>query len=164
LPQESDIPGILQLLDEAIDSNAAAQEDVVSSDATALMAFEGNFDGIDSDWKTWDESKLLQHLGIGANRHIPGFRKTFDKYGVTTFTKTDVATTEVTYEELHPLWHQLVGILRMLELAFDGKPVLLMDEVGVGKTLQATGFACMLHYYRAYYEREGKYPNQCCSL
>ena len=59
---------------------------------------------------------------------------------------------------LEPRWHQLVGILKMLHLAFDGKPVLLVDEVGVGKTMQVVGVIAMLAHYRDCWEKTQDYP------
>ena len=41
-------------------------------------------------------------------------------------------------------WHQAVGIYKMIENGIAEKPVLLMDDVGVGKTLQATGLITAL--------------------
>lgn len=59
---------------------------------------------------------------------------------------------------LKPRWHQLVGIYRMLERAFEGKPVLLMDGVGLGKTLQVLGTIACLSFYRNYYSAHKKFP------
>lgn len=59
---------------------------------------------------------------------------------------------------LEPRWHQLVGILKMLKLAFEGKPIMLMDEVGVGKTMQVVGLIAMLAYYRDFWEKNQDYP------
>lgn len=59
---------------------------------------------------------------------------------------------------LRPRWHQLVGILRMLQRAFNGEPVLLMDGVGIGKTFQVIGFIACLAYYQPFYEKHGKFP------
>lgn len=59
---------------------------------------------------------------------------------------------------LRPRWHQLVGIFRMLEHAFEGKATLLMDGVGLGKTMQAIGAIACLAYYRAHYAKKGDYP------
>ncbi|KAF8422282.1 P-loop containing nucleoside triphosphate hydrolase protein [Boletus edulis BED1] len=61
---------------------------------------------------------------------------------------------------LKPRWHQLVGIYRMLERAFEGKPVLLMDGVGLGKTLQVLGTIACLTFYRNHYSSHKKFPGQ----
>ncbi|KAG6370138.1 P-loop containing nucleoside triphosphate hydrolase protein [Boletus reticuloceps] len=61
---------------------------------------------------------------------------------------------------LKPRWHQLVGIYRMLERAFEGKPVLLMDGVGMGKTLQVLGTIACLTFYRHHYSLHKKFPGQ----
>ena len=59
---------------------------------------------------------------------------------------------------LVPRWHQLVGILRMLQMAFARKPILLMDEVGVGKTFQVVGTITMLAYFRGFWKDKKDYP------
>ncbi|KAG2063153.1 hypothetical protein BDR04DRAFT_1123456 [Suillus decipiens] len=40
-------------------------------------------------------------------------------------------------QNLAPRWHQLVGILRLFDRVLDGKPVMLMDGVVVGKNTRA---------------------------
>jgi hypothetical protein len=57
-----------------------------------------------------------------------------------------------------PRWHQLVGVIKMLENVFRGLPVLLMDEVGLGKTLQIACLFATLVYFRVYYTLHGKFP------
>ncbi|KAH9841961.1 P-loop containing nucleoside triphosphate hydrolase protein, partial [Rhodofomes roseus] len=59
---------------------------------------------------------------------------------------------------LTPRWHQLVGIVKMLVNMFEGKPVLLMDEVGVGKTMQVIGFICMHAWLHQVYKQTKRYP------
>ncbi|KAH7905302.1 P-loop containing nucleoside triphosphate hydrolase protein [Hygrophoropsis aurantiaca] len=63
-------------------------------------------------------------------------------------------------QRLKPRWHQLVGILRILERAFDGEPILLMDGVGLGKTLQAVGAIACLTFYQEYFEANQRFPGQ----
>ncbi|KAG2087837.1 hypothetical protein BD769DRAFT_1372784, partial [Suillus cothurnatus] len=58
---------------------------------------------------------------------------------------------------LAPQWHQLVGILRLIDRVLDGRPVILMDGVGVGKTMQAVG---LIAHYREHYRKHGKFPGK----
>ncbi|KAJ7939466.1 hypothetical protein B0H13DRAFT_1498722, partial [Mycena leptocephala] len=51
---------------------------------------------------------------------------------------------------LTPRWHQLVGLYKMMNLAFIAEPV-LMDEVGLGKTQQIIALVACLAYYHDYY-------------
>lgn len=55
-------------------------------------------------------------------------------------------------------WHQIVGVLKMLDNAFAGKPILLMDSVGLGKTIQVAAILAFLMFYRSYYEVQGEFP------
>ncbi|KAI6095871.1 hypothetical protein EDD16DRAFT_1501252, partial [Pisolithus croceorrhizus] len=59
---------------------------------------------------------------------------------------------------LEPQWHQLVGIYHMLECTFEGKPVLLMDGAGLGKTLQVLSMIACLTYYSHMYKEKGTFP------
>ncbi|KIK74159.1 hypothetical protein PAXRUDRAFT_176509, partial [Paxillus rubicundulus Ve08.2h10] len=67
-------------------------------------------------------------------------------------------------QPLVPRWHQLVGIYRVLERAFEGKPVLLMDGVGLGKTLQGIGAVACLAYYKECFDAKGSYPGHFSKL
>ncbi|KAI5993055.1 hypothetical protein F5J12DRAFT_698839, partial [Pisolithus orientalis] len=55
-------------------------------------------------------------------------------------------------------WHQLIGIYCMLESVFKGKPILLMDGVGLGKTLQVLGVIVCLTYYWYVYMKKKAFP------
>ncbi|KAF8265968.1 hypothetical protein EI94DRAFT_1474545, partial [Lactarius quietus] len=55
-------------------------------------------------------------------------------------------------------WHQLVGVTRMVQCTQTSKPVLLMDDVRLGKTLQVITFFAIISYYRKFYEVKQKYP------
>ena len=46
----------------------------------------------------------------------------------------------------------------MLINTFKGRPVLLMDEVRVGKTLQVLGYIAMRAYLYEAHEQQGGYP------
>ncbi|EIW79437.1 hypothetical protein CONPUDRAFT_73886 [Coniophora puteana RWD-64-598 SS2] len=62
-------------------------------------------------------------------------------------------------ELLVPAWHQLVGIYKMVDKTFDdGGSQLLMDSVGVGKTMQVVGYFCVLAYFREYFATTGHFP------
>ncbi|PCH35431.1 hypothetical protein WOLCODRAFT_156114 [Wolfiporia cocos MD-104 SS10] len=54
--------------------------------------------------------------------------------------------------------HQHISMLKMMHSALNGKPMLLMDEAGVGKSLQAIMFAMLRVYYHKYYKQYNKFP------
>ncbi|KAI9061516.1 hypothetical protein FKP32DRAFT_1543162, partial [Trametes sanguinea] len=60
--------------------------------------------------------------------------------------------------ELKPFWHQWVGVLKIVDNMMAGKNLLLMDQVGVGKTLQAVGTITMYEWLRVNKEKRGQYP------
>ncbi len=55
-------------------------------------------------------------------------------------------------------WHQLVGVTKMVERARTSGPVMLMDDVGLGKTLQVLAFFAVIAYYRKFHSEMGHYP------
>ena len=55
----------------------------------------------------------------------------------------------------HSVVAPVVGILKMLINTFEGRPVLLMDEVRVGKTLQVLGYSAMRAYLYEAREQQG---------
>lgn len=61
-------------------------------------------------------------------------------------------------EHMELRWHQSAGLLCMMRNAFDGKNMLVMDDVGYGKTLLNFALCCLLRYYAEEKERSGKYP------
>ncbi|KAH9828935.1 uncharacterized protein C8Q71DRAFT_863615 [Rhodofomes roseus] len=63
-------------------------------------------------------------------------------------------------QPLVPHWHQLVGILKMLDNFLAGKPILLVDGVGVGKTMQVVGVICFLAFFHDHFERNGYFPGK----
>ncbi|KAI1787254.1 hypothetical protein LXA43DRAFT_896537 [Ganoderma leucocontextum] len=122
-----------------------------------------------SDWLTGVEDlqeKNPQELwaGLGLNNEqIPGFNEVEDPRGeVNPWDQTKWAKFVKTEQALKfgPRWHQLVGITKMCELIIKGKPLLLMDQVGVGKTLQIVGAIVMYPMLRAYYQRNKRFPPQ----
>jgi hypothetical protein len=63
-----------------------------------------------------------------------------------------------TSHAIRPLWHQLSGTYCMLDGIFDGRPMLLMDAVGVGKTFECILLVLILIYFNEYFMRHGKFP------
>ena len=124
-------------------------------------------DGI-PDWSegteqlaTMSEDDIYGHLGLSdIGKKIPGFNDTEDPDGVIDpwldpgwFTNSKNKTSPLTLR-----WHQLVGIFKMLINVFESKPVLLMDEVGLGKTIQIMGLICMINYFRDFFDKHRKFP------
>ncbi|KAF9222840.1 hypothetical protein BS17DRAFT_651418, partial [Gyrodon lividus] len=106
------------------------------------------------------EEQLWSHLGF--KDAIPFFQEFTDPDAIIKpWSKEGVAwlaNPESRHEPLRPRWHQLVGILRMLQRAFTGELVLLMDGIGIGKTFQVIGFIACLAYYHAFFETHKKLP------
>ncbi|EPQ50076.1 hypothetical protein GLOTRDRAFT_51063, partial [Gloeophyllum trabeum ATCC 11539] len=124
------------------------------------------------DWKAWkegtedlakvSEEELWAHLGFGEKKQLPLFQEWYDPSGmIEPWSEEGVAWLENPQSgraRLQPKWHQLVGIFRMLQHLFEGRAVLLMDGVGLGKTLQSVGVLACLVYYREHYRQKNDYP------
>ncbi|KAI6144170.1 P-loop containing nucleoside triphosphate hydrolase protein, partial [Pisolithus thermaeus] len=159
-----------------------ASEDEISAVTQYLLVTMEDMDGADPDERVdldldapldpaWTEgvenlSKLTddvlwQKLGL-AEKRIPFFQRWTDPDGLMDPWSQDgqawLNSATLKRHELEPRWHQLVGIYRMLERTFEGKPVLLMDGVGLGKTLQVLGTIACLAYYSHVYKEKGTFP------
>ena len=101
-------------------------------------------------------AELYQLLGL-EKRTIPFFKAEAveqDVSGDLGELETSATTTEGT-----PLrWYQLVRTMRALERAARSEPVLLMDGVGLGKTVQVIAIFAMLAYYREFFKVNRRYP------
>ncbi|EGO04148.1 hypothetical protein SERLA73DRAFT_67867 [Serpula lacrymans var. lacrymans S7.3] len=107
------------------------------------------------------EDNLWWMLGLEQSHTLPHFQ-----------TKTDPTTTVKPWSNegqkwldknqaavaLTPKWHQLVGIVKMMDKMLKGEPVLLIDEVSVGKMMQAIGVVACAAYFRNFYDTHGKFP------
>ena len=113
------------------------------------------------EFAQFTEEQLCQKLGIDPKtKKIPGFNEREDPDGLHDpwkepewFKANKDSTTELTIR-----WHQLIGIYKLLLNVFDKKPILLMDEVGLGKTIQTIGVLSLLNYYRIHYETHKVFP------
>lgn len=118
------------------------------------------------DMTTWSEGveehkkktteELARALGLHATE-LPFFNTKQDPIGeLDPWSEAGQAALEhESATPLAPKWHQWVGILKMMDNMFDGKNILVMDEVGVGKSLQAVGAIAMYEYQRLYYKSSG---------
>jgi hypothetical protein len=122
---------------------------------------------IDIDWtegveefKELSSDDIFTLLGF-SDKTIPFFNRLQDPYGL-----HDPWTNEGKEwfddarngDPLALRWHQQVGDAKMLMNAFAGKPILQMDGVGQGKTIQSTSLVASLAYYRGYYATHGSFP------
>ena len=119
------------------------------------------------DWATGVEffqnhtpADMWRYLGM-PDGVIPGFNLLQDPNGILDPTQEKewsalVQSGGVT--ELAPFWHQIVGIAQLTHNALKGQPTLLMDEVGVGKTMQVVGFIATYPQYFDFHNRHGKFP------
>ena len=119
----------------------------------------------------WEEGvETLKHLSFDElwailgcpDKKLPHFNIIYDKTGLHNPWEHQDWFQENTNSEdigcLEPRWHQLVGIVRMLQQAFRGESTLLMDDVGIGKTFQVAGVIVMLAFFRDFYTEHKQYP------
>lgn len=113
------------------------------------------------EYQSCDEGVLWTMLGLPSFK-LPFFNDMQDPAGVhtpwTDAGKSFFTDTKEVKRKLSPRWHQLVGLLKLLVCSFDGLPVLLMDEVGLGKTMQAISLVTTLCYYRQYFSEHSSFP------
>ncbi|PSR79377.1 hypothetical protein PHLCEN_2v7065, partial [Hermanssonia centrifuga] len=79
----------------------------------------------------------------------------------TTWTEEDLKWLDDDTHDCNPVqirWHQLIGIHKLMTHVFANKSVLMMDDVGIGKTLQAIRLICMQMYMIYSFDTAKKYP------
>lgn len=123
------------------------------------VGFNAPLDGVE-DWsegteelKDVTEDGLYTLLGLPA-KTIPFFNKFEDPDGLHDIWEDRAwfKNNQQKCTELRPRWHQLIGMYKMLRNIFDNKPTLLMDEVGLGKTIQVVGVISLLASYFSAWE------------
>jgi hypothetical protein len=123
------------------------------------------------DWRSGVEQysecsmdDLWEQLGLQQTKQLPFFQTHTDPNGaITPWSEEGQAWLDNPLNEvsvLAPRWHQLVGILKMIDRALLGEPVMLMDGVGLGKTMQAVGVIVCLAHYHDYYKMYGMFPGK----
>ncbi|KAH8069438.1 hypothetical protein BXZ70DRAFT_867509, partial [Cristinia sonorae] len=105
---------------------------------------------------------LCEELGIpimDGVPHVVGFNKTMDPVGKLNPWQHEEEFNQLTTKVPVQLkWHQWVGVHKMVVNAFQGKPILLMDDVGVGKTIQVITAMVVLRNFHHYHTQHGKFP------
>lgn len=113
-------------------------------------------------WQKLNVADVCKLLGIKSADCFPGFNKWIDVVGGTDpWDDSDNDNTNGR-QLLLPHWHQLIGMVKILDNLFDGKPILLMDGVGLGKTLQVVGVFALIAWYRDVKTKTGDYPGIFC--
>ncbi|KAG2063389.1 hypothetical protein BDR04DRAFT_1163790, partial [Suillus decipiens] len=168
----------------ATDREVKELELLIETTLAAMVPLDGDEVAVDftenmdvRDWKSGveeydrcSEDDLWEYLGLPEKR-LPFFQRrsdpnaAIDPWSEEGQQWLDDPTSPA--QSLAPRWHQLVGILRLIDRFLDGKPVMLMDGVGVGKTMQAVGLIACLAHYKEHYRKHGKFPgkfSQRCHL
>ena len=166
LASEKDVCFVASLIQDVIEQHQTRGE---------VELPEISFDDLpDSNWPSGVEEfsactmeQLWELLGL-SERTLPHFNTDYDDENLhDRWDEAEAAwfADKANLVPFEPRWHQLIGILKMLKMAFEGKPVLLMDEVGVGKRMQVVGVVAMLAHYRDCWEKTHDYPGmfgKCC--
>jgi hypothetical protein len=150
---------VTQLMNELLDTVRTITDDIED-----LPAFDFESD-IPIDWTEGTEdindltlNDIHKRLGI---TELPWFNNRIDPFGLRNPWKAEDEEwlrDDNNTVELQARWHQWLGILRLIERFWQGKNMLLMDEVGLGKTLQVVGALTILAYFREFYEEKGRFP------
>ncbi|KAI6041178.1 hypothetical protein EDC04DRAFT_2893393 [Pisolithus marmoratus] len=165
LVKEHEIREVEQLVQAALEN--------IQPDNGMLELPDGN--SIDFSWKEGvedlshlTEDELWAHLSLKEAKAIPLFQMYTDPDAAiepwTDEGESWLKNPDSGCEPLHARWHQLVGILRMLQRAFRAEPVLLMDGVGIGKTFQVIGFIACLAWFRSHFATHKKFPGSFINL
>lgn len=118
-------------------------------------------ESVDLDWSEGTEhfkDYTIEHaqraLGF-IDDTIPSFNRFLDPGGEKTYWNDKGWFDDETNVKIicAPRWHQLIGMLALVDAMFNGKNILLMDEVGLGKTMQVAGAIAIITFFREYHDR-----------
>jgi SNF2 family DNA or RNA helicase len=156
----------IDFLTESIQEQLRLADPTSTEDALDLDFDVENTNSLDIGWsegiedlRDLTEGELWAILGI-PDKKIPLFNGTLDPQGVhDPWTEEGRVWLESgNGEPLLLRQYQLVGVVKMVQNAFAGKPVLLMDAVGLGKTIQVIAVIAVLSWYREYYDQHNRFP------
>ena len=57
-------------------------------------------------------------------------------------------------------WHQLIGIVKIMRHTIEGKPLLLMDQVGISKTMQIIDAITTYTLFHCFYKAHKKFSGE----
>lgn len=157
LASSDEILHVHQVLDEVRESMQDEGECV--QDGIHNQFLESWEEGVEA-YKGKTLKELWDMFGVGKEQRVPMLNSFIDPDGIHDpwrhedwFNSTDSAK-----DKFEPRWHQLVGILRLVENAFESRNSLNVDEVGVGKTLQVIAAIALIISLRHHYEHHHDYP------
>lgn len=166
---EAQITTVMDHLSDLITTEGSEEvptDFVVPDDEINIAEWETGVENLQT--KSMDD--LWADLGLSNIKAVPGFNTREDPTGNIDPWSTEGAAwlaDENNGRPFAPQWHQLCGAVGMLLRRFSGRSTLLMDEVGVGKTMQVIMFQMLLIWLRSYRDQHGEYPgmfSKCCVI
>jgi hypothetical protein len=171
-PGETELAELVQHLTYIADIDPSQESEDVEADEpqTSLKEIVAKMDG-KSGAETWeamdDPSLRLRVFGIPHGGHVSGLNTHLavhpDVVGLqpqsvewqTALQKEPAKFTELQMDRVQ--WN---GAAALLSAAFDGRPVLITDEVGIGKTGQMLFTFMWIAHFRPYQMQFGRFPGQ----
>ncbi|KAG1891850.1 P-loop containing nucleoside triphosphate hydrolase protein [Suillus fuscotomentosus] len=142
------------------DPNATPAESIPELDLDATDDCDYKWSEGVEEYSSLSEDDLWTILGL-PEKQIPFFNLLQDPYGhYDPWSEGGQTWVKDNGEPLALRWHQLVGLVKMVKNVFFGMPVLLMDEVGLGKTIQVTALIAVLSFYREFYTMHNCFPGK----
>ncbi|KAG2063485.1 hypothetical protein BDR04DRAFT_1037816 [Suillus decipiens] len=142
------------------DPNAMPDEPIPEFDPDAPTNCDFQWTEGVEEYNGMSEDDIWTILGL-PEKKIPFFNLSQDPYGdCDPWTEDGQTWLKENGEPLALRWHQLVGLVKMVKNAFCGRPILLMDEVGLGKTIQVTALIAVLSFYREFYTMHRRFPGK----
>ncbi|EKM49018.1 uncharacterized protein PHACADRAFT_202111, partial [Phanerochaete carnosa HHB-10118-sp] len=122
-------------INDALDHYKKDGEDLPFAEGDRAILADWNLDAELKHLTHKNPTELWQYLGIMDEKLVP-LSDWRDPYLLYTTWTNHLECPEERKLPCNLKWHQLVGLCRLVEAVFDNKSLLVMDEVGVGKTLQ----------------------------
>lgn len=154
--------------DQALQLTIVLRE--VAMQSTKVVVPNAEFDPPLEDWETGVEhlagrstSQLYEDFGL-ADLRIPTFNHFYDAVGEHDPWNTEdvewYKTPSPNRRSYDLRYHQLCCVDTTMRASLRGESMLLLDAVGLGKTVEAIALIAMRAYFYRVYEDTGKFPGK----
>lgn len=161
MADESYVAVVLGELAEAAEAmSAEAIERDADEDDEDVLPYEVDWASGVEHFQDKTPEEMWAHLGL--EDRIPGLNDQQDPNGLVDPWTAGSAWNNLVESNkvvpLFPFWHQVVGIAQLMHQVIRGRPTLLMDGVGVGKTLELVGVIALYAQYYEFFKKNKRFP------
>ena len=144
----------VQLAISAADADAADADEAFDLDTINYDEWEEGTEG----YADFTIEEMVKDNAL-PDQHLPFFNHYQDPEGIRdAWSPGALEALKKQEMPLETFRHQWLGVQKGVDNMLSGRNLLLMDQVGVGKTMQAIGMIAMYEWLRQYFAKHSSYP------